>query len=52
MITLYIILLLLGFICFIAAAFGGERVARFASLVPLGLAFWILVPLIQYLRSK
>lgn len=42
-----IVLLLLGFVCFVVAAlaFPVPRV----NLVALGLAFWILVPLLQAL---
>ncbi len=41
---LFLLLLIAGFICFLGAAFGTfSRV----NLIGLGLAFWILVPLIQ-----
>ena len=42
--TLYFILYLLAFICFVVAALG-VAVRRF-SLLAAGLAFWVLVPLI------
>jgi cell division protein FtsW (lipid II flippase) len=50
---LYFILLLFGFVCFIGAVVTHhrpERAPRF-DLVALGLAFWILVPLIQSLAG-
>jgi hypothetical protein len=41
------ILLLLGAVCFAGAALGvGSAGARPVGLLPLGLFFWILVPLI------
>lgn len=46
--TLYIVLLLLGVICFIAAA---VRVVFRLELVALGLAFCFLVPLIQHVKA-
>lgn len=45
--TLFIILLLLGIICFVLAA---ARVAVRVDLVALGLALCFLVPLIQHIR--
>jgi hypothetical protein len=48
---LYFVLLLLGAICFAVAALGRTAPAgRPLGLVPLGLLFWILVPLIQVAR--
>lgn len=50
MTTLYFILLLLGALCFLGATIGRAGVnagARPLGLLPLGLLFWILVPLIQ-----
>ncbi|MDQ3223148.1 MAG: hypothetical protein M3Q75_06725 [Gemmatimonadota bacterium] len=45
---LFLLLLIAGFVCFVAAAFGTfSRV----NLIGLGLAFWILVPLIQALQG-
>jgi hypothetical protein len=37
---------LIGFLCFLAAAFAAERFAR-VNLVALGLAAWVLVPLVN-----
>jgi len=54
--VVYFILLLLGALCFLRSALGHQVVqrngvtARDLSLVPLGLLFWILVPLIQFGR--
>lgn len=42
--VLFLILLVLAFVCFGAAAFG---VASRVNLMSLGLLFWVLVPLIQ-----
>jgi hypothetical protein len=52
MADLYLILLILGAICFALAASGRPAltVGRGIGLLPLGLFFWILVPLIQYAR--
>lgn len=47
--VLYLILYLLAAICFLAAASG--RVAAKYNLVALGLLFWVLVPLIQTIKS-
>ena len=47
--TLYLILLVLGLAAFLAAAFS-VTINR-VNLVALGLAFWILVPLIQLIDS-
>jgi hypothetical protein len=41
---MFTVLFLLGFICFVVATF--VALPRI-NLVPLGLAFWILVPLLQ-----
>lgn len=41
------VLLLLGFICFVVATFG--VIVPRVNLVALGLALWILVPLLQTL---
>ena len=40
----YFVLLLLGFVCFVLAAFG---VAARINLIAVGLAFWILVSLLS-----
>lgn len=52
--TVYFILLLLGALCFAGAALGRAAVdanrgagVRSLGLLPLGLLFWILVPMIQ-----
>jgi hypothetical protein len=54
--VLYLVLLLLAAICFAVAAFTGRSVldsngartgGRGLALIPLGLLFWVLVPLIQ-----
>lgn len=48
MAVLFLILLVLGFACFVAATFGaGTR----WNLLAAGLAFWILVPLITAFRA-
>jgi hypothetical protein len=56
---LFLILLIIGFVCFLLAAVGGpyrasppERPAFFArvDLIALGLLFWILVPLIEQFK--
>lgn len=44
---MFTVLLLLGFICFVLATFG--VVLPRVNFVALGLAFWILVPLLQAL---
>lgn len=50
---LYFVLLLLGLLCFVVAAFGwGPNASpnvppRIVNLTALGLAFWIMVPLIE-----
>lgn len=46
--TVFLIFLVLGFACFVAATFGA--VARW-NLVAAGLAFWILIPLIDQFRA-
>lgn len=60
MTKIYFILLLLGFICFVVSTLASSRLAGDPAqghrswrvdLVPLGLAFWILVPLIQNGRA-
>ena len=54
--ALYLIFLLLSALCFARAATNpvevmpGGAQRRNVSLVPLGLLFWVLVPLIQYAR--
>jgi uncharacterized membrane protein YqjE len=46
--VLFLIFLVLGFACFVAATFGaGTR----WNLMAAGLAFWILVPLINQFRA-
>lgn len=52
--TLYFILLILGALCFAAATIGQAALTtgrRAIGLLPLGLLFWILVPLIQVGRT-
>lgn len=54
MTVLYLILLLLAAVCFAVAAFTRRDhldSGRGVSLVPLGLFFWVLVPLLQTLQS-
>lgn len=51
MTVVYLLLLVLAAVCFAAAAFGRGRYDSRVSLVPLGLLFWVLVPLIQTLRA-
>ena len=46
--TLYLILLLLGAVCFAIAAF--DVAVRRVNLLALGLLFWIAVPLIQTIK--
>ena len=46
--ALFLIFLVLGFACFVAATF--NAVSR-RNLIAAGLAFWILVPLINQFRS-
>ena len=48
MTTLYFVLLLAAFLCFVAAALGLVTVEK---LVPVGLACWVLVALIQVGRA-
>lgn len=48
MTVLYFILLLLALVCFLVEAFGRNRFTF--SLVALGLALWVAVPLIQTLQ--
>lgn len=55
--VVYLILLILGALCFLRAALGytttdarGGAQRRDLSMVPLGLFLWILVPLIQTAR--
>lgn len=48
MAVLFLIFLVLGFACFVAAAFGAG--ARW-NLVAAGLAFWILVAVINQFRA-
>ena len=52
MTTLYLILLIVAFICFLlgAAAWQAQGRASRVNLVALGLAVWVLVPLIQTFR--
>lgn len=45
MTALYLVLLILSLVCFAVAAFG--VVVDRVNLLALGLAFWVLVPLIQ-----
>lgn len=48
---IYFLLLLLGALCFLGSATGRTGVARPAlALLPLGLFFWILVPLLAQAR--
>lgn len=51
MTALYLVLLVLGAASFAAAAFGRGRFDAQVSLLPLGLFFWILVPLLQTLQG-
>lgn len=46
--AIYALLLLLGLLCFLGDAFGAK--VRTINLTALGLAFFILVPLIQTVR--
>ena len=46
--VLFLIFLVLGFACFVAATF--NAVVRW-NLVAAGLAFWILIPLINQIRA-
>jgi hypothetical protein len=48
MAVLFLILLVAAFLCFLAATF---NVAARINLVALGLALWVLVPLVQILRT-
>ncbi len=48
--TIYALLLLGGLITFLAATFDAKVSRRSINFVGLGLAFWILVPLIQTVR--
>lgn len=52
--TFYLILLALSALCFLGAATGraavGENGAGL-SLLPLGLLFWVLVPVVQTARA-
>jgi hypothetical protein len=53
--TIYLILLILAAVCFVAAAFLSVRPATntarpMPNLIALGLFFWVLVPLIE--RAK
>ena len=51
--VLYLVLLLLSAVCFAVAAFTRRDTldGRSISLIPLGLLFWVLVPLLQTLQS-
>ena len=49
--TIFLILLVLGAACFAASALGRGRYDTHVTLLPLGLLFWILVPLINTARS-
>lgn len=52
--VLYLILLVLAAACFAVAAFTRRDTldgGRGVTLVPLGLLFWVLVPLLQTLQS-
>jgi hypothetical protein len=48
--VLFLILLLLGAVCFLVAAFGATPHPRL-NVLALGLFFWILVPLIQVFQG-
>lgn len=48
--TLFLIFYILGLICFVVSAFWATSVTR-VNLVALGLAFWILVPLISSIKG-
>lgn len=51
---IYLLLLLAGFVCFLIAAFAPAQTADVARRVQfgwLGLACWILVPLIEQFRA-
>lgn len=49
MTVLFLLLLIFGAVCFLLSAFS-TRAYR-ADLLPLGLFFWILIPLIQTLQQ-
>jgi hypothetical protein len=49
MTLIYLLLLLAALVCFILAAAGVP--VRRISLVALGLAFWVAVPLLQTIRA-
>lgn len=53
MTVLYLILLLLAAVCFLASASGRNygRGGATVNLVALGLLFWVLVPFIQTVRA-
>jgi hypothetical protein len=48
--AIYLILLIVALVCFLLAAVG-VVVHRRLNLIALGLAFWILVPLVQLART-
>lgn len=48
--VLYFFLLLAGALCFAVSAFSRGRYDSRVTLLPLGLLFWIAVPLIQTAR--
>lgn len=47
----YLVLLVLAAGCFALSAFGRGRFDTKVTLVPLGLLFWVLVTLIQTLKT-
>lgn len=49
MLVVFLILLVLSLVCFVVAA-AGRAPAR-VNLVALGLAFWVVVPLIQTIQA-
>lgn len=51
MTVLYLLLLGLAALCFVASALGRGRYDTRVNLVSLGLFFWVLVPLIQTARA-
>jgi hypothetical protein len=48
--VLYVLLFLAALVCFLVAAFAPRQPPR-VNLVALGLAFWVLVPLIRTLHG-
>lgn len=51
MTALFLILLVLSAACFAGSALGRGRYDTRVTLLPLGLFFWVLVPLISIARS-